>query len=335
MESVRHKLIRGIQGDEIDGFQGIQNALHRLDEAGEGYLDAHIFMKKFIQRLKCPLTRPEREFLLEQLRALSTEQEGDVLDYEQVTPHSKHQVLIYKLNCNIMLSQLGRICNLNSDDSLSESDMEQEPVKPPSPSKTLQLGSAFLASEKRLSEFLRGPLSVGIASTAAVDTPRCLFTGAEKFLEIAESLDQETTGLLPEQGKFYLSGLSKTWYAQPRCWTHVEFPRILAKCGECLWISQSKNAPPATPSPSKASQVSQPNVPDPVVDTTDMSVGDYLMFHATAQEQRNFESLMEVLQNFQKTMQGGAQSAINPVANGVMMSLGQNLRVKVQFSTDA
>jgi hypothetical protein len=33
------------------------------------------------------------------------------------------------------------------------------------------------------------------------DTPRCVFTGAEKFLEIAEEIDQENTGLLHEDGK--------------------------------------------------------------------------------------------------------------------------------------
>jgi hypothetical protein len=84
MESVRHKLIRGIRGDESEGYHGVHNALRRLDAAGDGYLDEKVFMKKFIPRLKNPLTRPEREFLLAQLRAQSTEKEGGFLDYEQV-----------------------------------------------------------------------------------------------------------------------------------------------------------------------------------------------------------------------------------------------------------
>ncbi|KAE8978375.1 hypothetical protein PR001_g24862 [Phytophthora rubi] len=184
MESVRHKLIRGVVGDDIDGYHGIQTALHRVDVAGEGYLDANVFMKKFIQRLKCPLTRPEREFLLEQLRAQSTSKGESVLDYEQ----------------------LGRICNLSSDDSLSESDTEHERAKPPSPSRTSQLGSGFLAAEKRLTEFLRTPLAARNISTPNSsqdgDTPRSLFTGAEMFLEIAEGIDRDNTGLLPEDGEF-------------------------------------------------------------------------------------------------------------------------------------
>lgn len=98
MESVRHKLIRGVVGDDSDGYHGIQNALHRLDVAGDGYLDANVFMKKFVQRLKCPLTRPERELLLEQLRAQSTGKAEDVLDYEQVIRvHFPTQTLTFQL----------------------------------------------------------------------------------------------------------------------------------------------------------------------------------------------------------------------------------------------
>lgn len=83
-ESVRRKLMRGIQGGETDGYQGLQNLLRSLDVDGDGYLDVHVFTKKILQRLNCPLTRPEREFLLEQLRALSTEKGENVFDYEQV-----------------------------------------------------------------------------------------------------------------------------------------------------------------------------------------------------------------------------------------------------------
>ncbi|EEY62847.1 uncharacterized protein PITG_15279 [Phytophthora infestans T30-4] len=159
MDSVRQKLICGIQGGDRKGFQGVQNALHHLDNKGDGFLDVKIFTKKFLQHLKVPLTRPEREFLLEQLKAQSFEEERDVIDYEQLGP--------------------------------------------PSPSKTSQLGANFLAAEKQLKEFLHAPKSI------SVDTPRCLVTGAEEFLELAEAMDQDNTGLLYED----------------------EYSRILSKCG--------------------------------------------------------------------------------------------------------
>ncbi|GMF33369.1 unnamed protein product [Phytophthora fragariaefolia] len=329
MESVRHKLIRGVVGDESDGYHGIQNALHRLDVAGEGYLDAHVFIKKFIQRLKCPLTRPEREFLLEQLRAQSTANGEDVLDYEQV------------------------ISDLSSDDSLSESDTEHEQPKSPSPSKASQLGSEFLAAEKRLTEFLRTAFPATSNSSQVGDTPRSLFTGAEKFLEIAETMDPENTGLLPVEGK--LSNLS------PRSNTSVA--HVFRSCrvfgspvqmqsknrfrasewlvNECHRAPKvAKNESTATtPRPifPNSANVSQPKVvlPDSASDlvTAAKSVGDYLMFHATPQERRNFENLMEMLQNLAKSAKD-QEMASRPIDNGVMLSLGKTLRVKVQFTTE-
>ncbi|KAE9278264.1 hypothetical protein PF008_g28655 [Phytophthora fragariae] len=444
MESVRHKLIRGVLGDDIDGYHGIQTALHRLDVAGEGYLDANVFMKKFIQRLKCPLTRPEREFLLEQLRAQSTSKGERVLDYEQ----------------------LGRICNLSSDDSLSESDTENERAKPPSPSRTSQLGSGFLAAEKRLTEFLRTPLAARNISTPNSsqdgDTPRSLFTGAEMFLEIAEGIDRDNTGLLPEDefprilakcgvsiDPDLLNGMLSRFprstgnqinypaflqrYGQnPQCsrgrrelkqlvlnllsklavtttdWLrfllhrfekydkklhgsmkgvlpteaflravqgrsvvlklttdeaaqvtslflrsstnsspkHLHYHEFLVFVDECHRVPNAKSLPvvnaksataPTLP-PTCPTSV-ELSVPEPVpgsaseLDTSDMSVGDYLMHHATAHERRNFENLMDVLQDFkQRATKGEQEIAIQSIENGVKMPLGKHLLVKVQFS---
>lgn len=45
-----------------------------------------------------------------------------------------------------------------------------------------------------------------------------------------------------------------------------------------------------------------------------MSVGDYLMYHATIQERRNFETLMEVLQDFKRRRQKATKTLpSNPV----------------------
>ncbi|KAF4035956.1 hypothetical protein GN244_ATG11952 [Phytophthora infestans] len=423
MDSVRQKLICGIQSGDRKGFQGVQNALHHLDNKGDGFLDVKIFTKKFLQHLKVPLTRPEREFLLEQLRAQSFEEERDVIDYEQ----------------------LGRVCNLNSDDSASESDMDHEQSKASSSSKTSQLGANFLAAEKQLKEFLHAPKSI------SVDTPRCLVTGAEEFLELAEAMDQDNTGLLyedeysrilskcgvdidPDLLKEMLSRFSRSpgnlisytaflqRYGQnPQHsrgrrelkqlvlhllarltvpvseWTrflhqrfekydrklhgyiksslpteafmravqgrsivfklttdeaaqvtslflrfssnsstkHLHYRPFLTFVDECHRISRppaiDTKLVPSTPgllSPVslKATQLSQPET------NLDMSVGDYLMFHALPEERRNFESLMERLQDFQNTINDENESAIQRIANGIMMPLGKRLRVKVQFS---
>ncbi|KAL4158807.1 hypothetical protein PRNP1_004581 [Phytophthora ramorum] len=417
MESVRHKLIRGIQGDESDGFQGIQNALHRLDIAGDGYLDERVFTKQFIQRLKIPLTRPEREFLLEQLRAPSTAQGGSTLDYEQ----------------------LGRICNLNSDDSLSESGTEPEETRPPSPAKTSQLGANFLAAEKQLNAFLQTPLVVRKVgdqgnSNHIADTPRCLFTGAEKFLEIAEVVDQHNSGLLHEDefpqilskcgvnidrellngilSRFPRSNSKQISYAAfllrygqdpqrsrarrelkelvlhllarlivPAAdwqrFLHERFEKydkkvhgmtkgILSTEGRSivlklamdeaaqvtsLFLRASTNSSPshlyyheflmfidechrmprvvASSQSPKVTESESASTPD--LDTSEMSVGDYLMSHATAPERRNFENLMEMLQQFQST---SAENNLQPIANGILLPLGKKLRVQVQFSID-
>ncbi|KAG6965408.1 hypothetical protein JG688_00007223 [Phytophthora aleatoria] len=73
---------------------------------------------------------------------------------------------------------------------------------------------------------------------------------------------------------------------------------------------------------------------EPPLNTPEMSVGDYLMFHALPHERRNFENLMEMLQKFQNSVHDDHESAIQRIANGIMMPLGKRLRVKVQFSID-
>ncbi|ETK95636.1 hypothetical protein L915_01458 [Phytophthora nicotianae] len=385
MESVRQKLIRGVQGDDSDGFEGIQNILRRLDTSGEGYLDVKVFSKKVLQHLKAPLTRPEREFLLEQLKQ-SSEMGQELINYEQ----------------------LGRVCNLNSDDSASESDMEQElQTKALSPSKSSQLGAKFLAAEKRLNEFLRTPIAEKSSSISA-DTPRCLVTGAEKFLELAEAIDQDNTGLLYEDDataktRNIIEGdensrdlFSTYWHGLPflfqsgsvsctndsrntiaNCMapsniqyqlkgrsavlklttdeaaqvtslflhsssknstSHLHYREFLTFVDECSQVSRPpaidtklvpstpEVSPPASP---KATKLPQPEPADPA---SDISVGDYLMFHALPQERRNFEDLMEMLKHFQNTVDGNHEPAIQRIANGIMMPLGKRLRVKVQFS---
>ncbi|ETP25643.1 hypothetical protein F441_01503 [Phytophthora nicotianae CJ01A1] len=431
MESVRQKLIRGVQGDDSDGFEGIQNILRRLDTSGEGYLDVKVFSKKVLQHLKAPLTRPEREFLLEQLKQ-SSEMGQELINYEQ----------------------LGRVCNLNSDDSASESDMEQElQTKALSPSKSSQLGAKFLAAEKRLNEFLRTPIAEKSSSISA-DTPRCLVTGAEKFLELAEAIDQDNTGLLYEdeysrilskcgididpdlfngmlsrfprssgklisytaflqrygqnpqhnrgrrelkrlvlhllarltvpvpewirflyqrfekydrklhgtvkhsipteaflhavQGRSAVLKLTTDEAAQvtslflhsssKNSTSHLHYREFLTFVDECSQVSRPpaidtklvpstpEVSPPASP---KATKLPQPEPADPA---SDISVGDYLMFHALPQERRNFEDLMEMLKHFQNTVDGNHEPAIQRIANGIMMPLGKRLRVKVQFS---
>ncbi|KAF1772926.1 P-loop containing nucleoside triphosphate hydrolase [Phytophthora cactorum] len=290
MESVRQKLIRGVQGDDTDGFQGIQNILNRLDNAGAGYLDVKVFTKKFLQHLKVPLTRPEREFLLEQLRQ-SSEKGQDLIDYEQV-----------RLN--------------DCDDSVSESDIEQEQPKVASPSKTSQLGAKFLAAEKQLQGFLRTPLASTSADTQ--DTPRCHVTGAEKFLELAEAIDQDNTGLLHEDGECYMPSATRGKIP----------PAIDTK----LVPATPKILSPTSP---KRTKLSQPEAPtEPPLNTPEMSVGDYLMFHALPHERRNFENLMEMLQKFQNNVHDDHESAIQRIANGIMMPLGKRLRVKLAFRLD-
>ncbi|ETM55321.1 hypothetical protein L914_01444 [Phytophthora nicotianae] len=395
MESVRQKLIRGVQGDDSDGFEGIQNILRRLDTSGEGYLDVKVFSKKVLQHLKAPLTRPEREFLLEQLKQ-SSEMGQELINYEQ----------------------LGRVCNLNSDDSASESDMEQElQTKALSPSKSSQLGAKFLAAEKRLNEFIRTPIAEKSSSISA-DTPRCLVTGAEKFLELAEAIDQDNTGLLyeddataktrniiegdensrdlfstywhglpflfqsgsvsctndsrntiancmaPSNIQYQLKPLSAFLHAvqgrsavlklttdeaaqvtslflhssSKNSTSHLHYREFLTFVDECSQVSRPpaidtklvpstpEVSPPASP---KATKLPQPEPADPA---SDISVGDYLMFHALPQERRNFEDLMEMLKHFQNTVDGNHEPAIQRIANGIMMPLGKRLRVKVQFS---
>ncbi|RLN96396.1 hypothetical protein BBJ28_00011699, partial [Nothophytophthora sp. Chile5] len=103
------------------------------------------------------------------------------------------------------IRQLGYVCNLDSDVSLSEMDSDPEQDEAQSPPKTSQLGADFLAAEKRLHDFLRTPaLTTGVnrdnEDPTTSDTPRSAFTGAERFLEVAEAMDLQNTGFLHEKG---------------------------------------------------------------------------------------------------------------------------------------
>lgn len=66
-----------------------------------------------------------------------------------------------------------------------------------------------------------------------------------------------------------------------------------------------------------------------------MSVGDYLMSLATSQERRNFEQLMGLLNAFQQQIASpeakGGRVVSQPVPNGIVLALGEKLKVQVQF----
>lgn len=58
-------------------------------------------------------------------------------------------------------------------------------------------------------------------------------------------------------------------------------------------------------------------------------VGDYLMWHASAQERERFENLMDLLNPFQQEL---GPAALQPIDDGVLLSLGQQLQVRIQFT---
>ncbi|KAE8965888.1 hypothetical protein PF011_g28129 [Phytophthora fragariae] len=361
MESVRHKLIRGVLGDDIDGYHGIQTALHRLDVAGEGYLDANVFMKKFIQRLKCPLTRPEREFLLEQLRAQSTSKGESVLDYEQLGRIDRDNTgLLPEDEFPRILAK----CGVSIDPDLLNGMLSRFPR-----STGNQINyPAFLQRYGQNPQCSRGrrelkQLVLNLLSKLAVTTTDWLRFLLHRFEKYDKKLHGSMKGVLPTeaflravQGRSVVLKLTTDEAAQvtslflrsstnssPK---HLHYHEFLVFVDECHRVPNAKSLPvvnaksataPTLP-PTCPTSV-ELSVPEPVpgsaseLDTSDMSVGDYLMHHATAHERRNFENLMDVLQDFkQRATKGEQEIAIQSIENGVKMPLGKHLLVKVQFS---
>ncbi|OWZ11203.1 hypothetical protein PHMEG_00015809 [Phytophthora megakarya] len=293
-----------------------------------------------------------------------------------------------------------------------------------------------------------------LANSEDVNTPRCVFTGAETFLEIAEEIDQDNTGLLHEDefprilskcgvdisldlltgilsrfprssGKFirYSDFLHRFGQNPLRTRARRELKQLLHHLHARLNVPTSewvkflrhrfekydnklhgvlkRTLPPEvflrtvqgrssvlklsteeaaqvtsqflrasnsstsrvhyleflqfvhenrripnidttvkTPTSPKAAKLPLPepatSAPTDEIDTSNMAVGDsqgvgdYLMYHASFHERRNFEKLMEMLQNFQATTDD--EATIQRVADGIMLPLGPRLRVKVQFS---
>lgn len=66
-----------------------------------------------------------------------------------------------------------------------------------------------------------------------------------------------------------------------------------------------------------------------------VSVADYLMTLATLQERQNFEQLMDLLNDFQQQVaRSGAddrRGMTQSVPNGIMLALGERLKVQIQF----
>lgn len=218
-QSIRKKLLRGVFGAKSDGFLGVQDTLFNLDEDGEGFLDERVFTQQFLPRLRSPLTQSETEFLLMNIRMRGggdgdkdrdqQQQHGDIVSLTK--KHKRHYRIDYE--------QMGVICNLDSDVSLSsdsESGGENDdafydraaaggngsPTKNRKNSNNNHLGADFLAAEKRLQSFLsqQEPQAVSNNGETPKDTPRSALTGAERFLEHAEAIDSTKSGFLREQG---------------------------------------------------------------------------------------------------------------------------------------
>lgn len=58
-------------------------------------------------------------------------------------------------------------------------------------------------------------------------------------------------------------------------------------------------------------------------------VGDYLMWYASTQEREQFEKLMDLLGPFQQEL---GTHALQSIDDGVLLTLGQQLQVRIQFT---
>jgi hypothetical protein len=162
---------------------GVEDILFQLDPNSDGFLPLRIFTDNVLGRLKVPLTKSESDFLLAQLQTRGKVSDEKGVDYEQ----------------------LRLLFDVDSEDTASDSDVDAATPRAgtcPSPTRVSQLGAEYLAAEKKLSEFLRGPIdskSSSVSSSSAFETPRSIYTGAERFLELAEAIDKEKSGTLDEK----------------------------------------------------------------------------------------------------------------------------------------
>lgn len=217
--SIRKKLLQGMVGGRREGYLGVEDALFQLDSAGDGYLPEQLFVDKFLAGLKRPLSQPEMDFLLAQLKSRGRLSENQGIDYEQ----------------------LGVVFGLDGDDSASEWEVDSVTASSgvdgvPSPTRHSQLGSEFLAAEKRLTAFLRAPWQPSSSAQAdPSETPRSVFTGAERFLELAEEVDRAKTGLIHEKCRisvleFCVCSLG-LWMADTFEDQMTGFGQLLSQCG--------------------------------------------------------------------------------------------------------
>lgn len=181
--SIRKKLLLGMTGGRREGYLGVEDALFQLDPNGDGFLPLRVFTDDILARLKMPLTKSESDFLLAQLQTRGKVSDEKGVDYEQLRP----------------------LFDVDSEDTASESDVDaagHDAGTCPSPTRVSQLGAEYLAAEKRLSEFLRSPMNPNDSvkpPNSAFETPRSIYTGAERFLELSEAIDKEKTGALDEK----------------------------------------------------------------------------------------------------------------------------------------
>lgn len=215
-QSIRKKLLRGVFGAKSDGFLGVQDTLFNLDEGGEGYLDERVFLDSFLTRLKTPLTRAETEFLLSNIRMRGEPESSDAVRPKAQKRGEEKRARRHRID----YEQMGVICNLDSDASLSSDGSagginsdgggfgspqrgggnDFSPAKIGNrTSSSSNLGADFLAAEKRLQTFLC-QLQQDEPSDGSTDTPRSATTGAEVFLELAEATDAAKSGVLCEEG---------------------------------------------------------------------------------------------------------------------------------------
>lgn len=181
--SIRKKLLLGISDGRREGYLGVEDTLFQLDPNSDGFLPLRVFTDDVLRRLKVPLTKSESDFLLAQLQTRGKVSDEKGVDYEQ----------------------LRLLFDVDSEDTASDSGVDATTPRArtcSSPTRVSQLGAEYLMAEKRLSEYLRGPInpeSSSGSSSSAFETPRSVKTGAERFLELAEAIDAEKSGTLDEK----------------------------------------------------------------------------------------------------------------------------------------
>lgn len=201
---IRKKLVHGLFGSQSPAFLGIQETLEALDIAGEGYVEERAFCKHILANLRSPLSKQETDCLLMNLRVKK----------DKESPEHSAQLLDYNL--------IASLYHVDSEDSMSttdENDDAHSTTRGCGLNRVSHLGSDFLAAEKKLRHFLRQQQQITQANQEE-QTPRCVFTGAERFLERAEAVDTSAAGYLSEQGTGYFFAL----------WKHHQYSLLHEHC---------------------------------------------------------------------------------------------------------